>query len=47
MQSINMLNTILQWCRQGYRTSTGSTKYYNGADSHTEHQHDEQNTTMV
>ena len=47
IKNINMINKILHWCRQSYRTSTWSTKYYNGAYSHTEFQHDQQNTTMV
>ena len=46
IQNINMLNKILQWCRRSYRTSTCSTKYYNGVDGHTEHQHAQQNNTM-
>ena len=46
IQNINMLNKILEWCRQSYRTSTCSTKYYNVVESHTEQQH-QQNTTMV
>jgi hypothetical protein len=45
--NISMINKILKWCRRSYRTSTCSTKYYNGVDGDTEHQHDQQNTTMV
>jgi hypothetical protein len=45
--TINMVNNILHWCRQSYWPSTWSTKYYNSVDSHTEHQYDQQITTMV
>jgi hypothetical protein len=43
---LHHFSILLSMLIQSYRTSTCSTKYYNVLESHTEHQHAQQNNTM-